>query len=209
MARRPLIMMLLVAIAISAARADTLLVFEVNLKMAGSTEDQLSTVNLWSRADRIARVEGNRRMIGHLNSGAAFMVSDERETCFAFPPQEDGGILAATEVDVRETGESRPFGSWQAKRYELTVATDDDPIEIAVWVSEDLPADVGGERAFAERLLTADTAWLMTLFDLGGYPVRQEISMGPIKTTSELVSVDEKSAPAGIYDIPSDYTGCD
>lgn len=207
--RRLCITLIILASLVPAARADTLMVFQVSSGMTGSTDGEASTVKLWSSADPMARVDDNGKVISQLTSGAGYIISDKRKTCFAFPQQQDGGALAAAEVDVRETGESRQIGSWQAKGFELTVTTDDDPIEIAAWVSEDLPADVGGERAFTERMLTADTAWLMGLFDLGGYPVRQEIGMGPIKTISELVSVEEKSAPSGIYDIPAGYTGCE
>jgi len=207
--RQLMVLVLFVSMAIPAARADTLMVFHVKSGMAGAADGEATTVNLWSSADRIVRMQDNTRMIGHLTSGASYMVDDKRKTCMEFPPQQDVGTQAAAKVDVRKTGKTRQIGSWQAKGYELTVATDDDPIEVAVWISEDLAADVGGERAFAKRMLTADTAWLMTLFELGGYPVRQEVSMDPIKMISELVSVEEKSAPAGIYEVPAGYTGCE
>jgi hypothetical protein len=177
--------------------------------LRGAADGEARTITLWSRTDRTARMDDNGKMIGDLESGVMYLVNDRNRTCYAIPRQENGsGHAPAAQVEVRETGESRQIGSWQAKGYELKVAADD-PIEVAVWVSDDVAVDMSAQRAYTERVVTPDTAWLLTLFDLGGYPVRQEFSMGSMRMWSELVSVEEKAAPAGTYEIPAGYTGCD
>ena len=212
--------LLLIGATIPAAQADTLIITREGSRMTGDDGDvpealrsgadgEAKTITFWSRADRTARMDDNGKMIGDLESGVTYLVNDRNRTCYALPTRQKApGDAPAAQVEVRETGESRQIGSWQAKGYELKVAADD-PIEIAVWVSDDVAVDMSAQRAHTETVVTPDTAWLLTLFDLGGYPVRQEFSMGPMRMWSELVSVDEKAAPAGTYEIPPGYSGCD
>jgi hypothetical protein len=202
-------MLLLFGFAASTVQADTLLTTrEGTLGPGGDTEG--STVSFWSRSDWMARIDDNGKTISDLESGVTYLVNDQNKTCYALPrPQGDAGDGSPGQVEVRETNETRQIGSWQTKGYELTVTTDGEPMEVSVWVSDEVPVDVGGQRAYTENLVTPETAWLLKLFDFGGYPVRQEVSMGPIGTWAELVSVEEKSAPSGTYDIPAGYSGCD
>lgn len=53
------------------------------------------------------------------------------------------------------------------------------------------------------------TAWTVKALELGGYPVRQEVRMGPMLTWSEFVSVEDKPAPSGTYEVPDGYSGCE
>ncbi len=202
-------MFLLLGFAASTAQADTLLTTrEGSLGPGGDTEG--SMVSFWSRSDWMARIDENGKMIYDLEGGVTYMVNDQNKSCFALTKQEIGSEAGiAGQVEVRETNETRQIGSWQTKGYDLTVTTESGPMEISVWVSEDVPADVGGQRAYTESIVTPDSAWLLKLFDLGGYPVRQEVSSGPVSIWAELVSVEEKSAPSGTYDIPAGYSGCD
>ena len=203
---------LLLGFAASTAQADTLMTTrEGTLGLgADATHDEGRTVRFWSGSDRMARIDDRGKIISDLESGVTYLINDQGKSCYAIPKQQvdaEGGT--AGQVEVRETNETRQVGPWQAKGYELSVTMDGEPIEIAVWVSEDVPADVGGLRAYTASKLAPEMAWMLTMFDLGGYPVRQEVSMGPIKSWGELVSVEEKSAPPGTYDIPAGYGGCD
>ena len=202
-------MFLLFGFAASTVQADTLLTTrEGTLGPGGDTDG--STVSFWSRSDWMARIDENGKMIYDLEGGVTYMVNDQNKSCFALTKQEiGGGAGIAGQVEVRETNETRQIGPWQAKGYDLTVTTESGPMEISVWVSEDVPANVGGQRAYTESIVTPDSAWLLELFDLGGYPVRQEVSMGPVSMWAELISIEEKSAPSGTYDIPAGYSGCD
>ena len=203
---------LLLGFAVSTVQADTLMTTREGTLSPGAdaAHDQGSTVRFWSRSDRLARIDDRGKMISDLESGVTYLINDQGKSCFAITRQEvDDEDGTAGNVEVRETNETRQIGSWQAKGYELTVSTDGEPIEISVWVSDDVPVDVGGQRAYTESIVSAETAWLLELFDLGGYPVRQEVSMGPVRMWAELVSVEEKSAPSGTYDIPAGYSGCD
>lgn len=203
---------LLLAFTASTVQADTLMTTrEGTLGLgADATHDEGRTVRLWSGSDRMARIDDRGKMISDLESGVTYLINDQGKSCYAIPKQQvDAEGRTGGQVEVRETNETRQIGPWQAKGYELSVIMDGEPIEIAVWVSEDAPADVGGLRAYTASKLTPEMAWMLKMFDLGGYPVRQEVSMGPIRSWGELVSVEEKSAPSGTYDIPAGYSGCD
>lgn len=210
----------LVTLAASAAGADTLLIIKEGTRIGhdGSAtasgkqnvaEADAQTVHFWSRSDRIARVDDAGKMIGDLNTGMLYLVNDEAKTCDSISTREtsaDPEVLrkAAAAVNVRKTGASRQIGSWHADAYELDTGEGDDRIEVKVWVSEDVSVPPA-QRAYMERVATPETAWMLTLFDLGGFPVRQEARIGPMNTWAELVSVEEKAAPAGTFEIPG---GC-
>lgn len=60
-----------------------------------------------------------------------------------------------------------------------------------------------------ESVATPETAMMLAVYELGGFPVRSEIQMGPVQMWTELESIEQKPAPAGTYDVPRGYTGCD
>ena len=203
---------LLLGFAASTVQADTLMTTrEGTLGLgADATHDEGRTVRFWSGSDRMARIDDRGKMISDLESGVTFLINDQAKSCYAIPKQQvDAESGPGGQVEVRETNETRQIGPWQAKGYELTATMDGEPIEISVWISDDVPVDIGGLRAYTASRLTPEMAWMLKIFDLGGYPVRQEVSMGPIRSWGELVSVEEKSAPSGTYDIPAGYSGCD
>jgi hypothetical protein len=210
--KRKIGIFLLLGFAASTAQADTLMTTREGTLRPGAdaAQDKGSTVRFWSGSDRMARIDDRGKMISDLESGVTYLLNDQAKSCFAIPRQQidaEGGT--AGQVEVRETNETRQIGPWQAKVYELTAIMDGEPIEISVWVSEDVSVDVGGLRAYTASRLTPEMTWMLKMFDLGGYPVRQEVRMGPIRSWGELVAVEEKSAPAGTYDIPAGYSGCD
>lgn len=202
--------LLLTISSIPAALADTL---TVTREGSGAGDESAATVQFWTGDDRIARIDDNGKMIADLSSGMLYLVNDQAKTCHAMStrdPDRDPAVLkeAVEEVEFRSTGGSEQIGDWQAEVHELTTGSGDDELELFVWISDEIPVDAV-QRAYMESVATPETAWMLAIYDLGGFPVRQEVQMGSMQMWVELQSIEEKPAPAGTYAIPAGYTGCE
>ncbi|NGP54450.1 DUF4412 domain-containing protein [Thioalkalivibrio sp. XN8] len=190
------------------ALGDTLMVIREG---SGPADDGATTVQFWSGRDRVARIDGNGRMIGDLAAGMLYIVNDEAKTCHAMstrnPDRDLHALQAAVEaVRFRNTGKSEAIGPWQAEVHELTDSNSG--IDMVVWITSEFGVDPA-QRAYMESVVTPDSAAMLAIYDLGGFPVRSEIQMGPIQMWTELESIEQKAAPAGTYEVPAGYSGCD
>ena len=83
-----------------------------------------------------------------------------------------------------------------------------DGIQMVVWITGEFNVDPV-QRACMESVVTPETAAMLAVYNPGGFPVRAEVQMGPIQMWSELESIVQKSAPAGTYEVPPGYDGCE
>ena len=122
------------------------------------------------------------------------------------------GARALT-AKLEERDETKKFGEWNAKRWELTLSLQGYAItQETIWATSELKADAA---AFAEMYtalmsITPENRNLVKeLPRLKGIPVRRErtqnVSGVSVATLEEVLSALEKDAPAGIYDPPADY----
>ena len=113
------------------------------------------------------------------------------------------------------TGETRKIGPWQATRYNIVLSNQAGTAQrlgLDWWVAPDLKIEDAPLRTLLRILASASAKgdeWLATILDLPGYPVlfekKEKQPDVDVKTREELVSVKEKEAPAGIYELPSGY----
>lgn len=203
---RPLYFLLLLILSIPATQADTLTVIREGSGMGGQSA---TTVRFWSGEDRLARIDDTGRMIVDLSAEKLYLINDQAGTCHAMSTRDsdrDPEALnaAVAAVEFRKTSKSQRIGKWQAEIHKLTTGSGDDAIDLVVWISDDIAVDTG-QRAYVESVATPETAWMVAIYDLG-FPVRQEVKIGLVQMWAELESMEEKPAPAGIYEIPD---GCD
>jgi hypothetical protein len=78
---------------------------------------------------------------------------------------------------------------------------------MVVWITDEFGVDPV-QRAYMESVATPETAMMLAVYDLGGFPVRSEVQMGPIQMWSQLASIEHRPAPAGTYAVPPGYSGC-
>jgi hypothetical protein len=125
-------------------------------------------------------------------------------------------MKAATTVSctVKPTDETKKIKDWNTKKYEVTISggmvgsTTEE-----VWTTKDIPIDA---TAFLEmtRMRSTMMPGGETIVDelkkLDGIPVMSErtrkAGSASVKTHEELVSIEQKDAPAGEFDVPKDYT---
>ena len=206
--RRIIASSLLTILWVPIALGDTLMVIREG---SGASADSTSTVRFWSGENRIARIDDNSRMIGDLAAGMLYIVDDQARTCHGVSTRDVDRDLPALQkaveaVRFRKTGKSEAIGPWQAEVHEL--AGGNDGIEMVVWITGEFDVDPI-QRAYMESVATPESAAMLAVYDLGGFPVRSEIQMGPIQMWTELESIEQKAAPAGTYEVPAGYSGCE
>ena len=170
-------------------------------------EAEPKTVTYWLASDRTARLAEDGRIIGRLDRGESYFVStaDRSYRVIEIGGEASSDENARSSFDVTNTGETRQIGPWKAVRHTMRVEMGGEPTEIELWVGD---VGVGMEefRAFIAAFAQAQgTEWMRGYLELGGFPLRQEMRMGPMLVWQEVISIEEATAPAGTYDVPAGY----
>lgn len=120
-------------------------------------------------------------------------------------------------VAVSPTGESKKVGDWNCKGYDVTMSMAMMTMKMKSWVTKDVPFDW---KTFSEKMfphvmklsgsIGLDENALKEFKKLEGFQVAMEMSMNmmgqDIKSTTQVVEISKKSAPAGTYSVPQGYT---
>ncbi len=122
-------------------------------------------------------------------------------------------------VKVSPTGQTKTINGRKCDGYNIEMKTAMMPIKSISWVTTDVPFDWKGyaEKMYATALAAVmpfvDEASLAELRKIQGIQIAQESTMSmmgnEMKTTSEVVEMIEKPAPAGLYSVPAGYTKID
>jgi hypothetical protein len=111
---------------------------------------------------------------------------------------EDGGF------QFKKTGETKTIKGWECYK----VSAQNAMMKQSMWLTEDLP--YGKETYYKFYKKVPEFEELAESFynseEVKGYPVATEVEMNmmgmQIKSSSELISIDEKDIPASIYNLP-------
>jgi hypothetical protein len=191
------------------ASADTRIKSEerTQFRMGDQNKDTTNDAILWFGQDRAARLTAEGRMISRLDRGEAYLVDDEQESYTVIPLERGETSASVTPPTVKRSGETRQIGSWSAERYDLDFQIAPGQTGHAVlWMSTDVDVDLEVYRAYARSVAKAmNMSWLESLADLEGYPVLQEMTVGPVRVTTRLLSITEQEPPQGLYEPPARY----
>jgi hypothetical protein len=214
----------------ASGQADTLLTYHVHTDptTVGSTQwkatDQTGTV--WVGKGMIHRDEVGVALILRLDRKKFYAIDTKRKTFAAFglpvdiaadgSPQarlmlEQLGDQLRLKIQVKPTGETRKIGRWNARRYDVTMKNDANfEVTQVVWATKDIPVDFSVWREFtvsAQALIPGGGDMASELAKIEGVPVLIDAKMSRGDSTlnrrEELVGVETKPAPAGIYDLPA------
>lgn len=117
----------------------------------------------------------------------------------------------------KDTGEPKKIRGWNCKKYLVEIAASmmgmNMPIRITIWTSRDLGVDLSAYLKLQGEILSTNpfTEDISDDFKkIEGFPVLIEFVMTmpnmETKYREEVVSVEKRKAPAGIYDLPQGYT---
>lgn len=188
---------------------------------------QDNTVQIWLGDGMISRDDGNSRVISDgeklylVDHGAkTYNVLDLPVNLAELLPEEMRGQLtemrkvASISAEVAPVEETREVGDWNAKRYDVTLSSGMGlAVEQVIWASPDVEVDASVYNELTRALASLQPGggdWVSQLSAIDGFPVLRETTMkiGPdasVLTTEELVSVEEKEAPADTFKPPTDY----
>jgi hypothetical protein len=121
-------------------------------------------------------------------------------------------------VAVKPTGESKKVGKWNCKGYDINMTMGGGMMSMNMksWASTDVPVDW---KTFRDEVfpifmkmggaLGLDDKAAAEFKKVDGFQVAMEMTasvMGAeVKSTSQVVEISEKSAPAGTYSVPAGY----
>jgi hypothetical protein len=123
-------------------------------------------------------------------------------------------MLGQMKVTVEPSTETQKIKDWDATKYTLTMTMPmGGELTQVMWVSK----DIGGDRSGWQEMLAAQmssnpfaSAMAAEMKKIDGIPVLIERSMNmrgsEMKSKESVVSVEEKEAPAGHYEVPEGYT---
>lgn len=120
-------------------------------------------------------------------------------------------------VTVTETGERKRIGDWNCRKYLQSVDMAMGPSNSEVWATEDLKVDANLYARFSSALLSSNPgarenmdAIMGEMRKIKGVPVytttTANVMNSTVKSTMELLEFKEGKAPAGIFDLPPNYT---
>lgn len=226
----PLLLAVLALILAPRAVADKVLTLETvqNITVQGEERpEQRSTAELWIGADAVARDDGETRVV--LQKDRLLLVSHRAKTysavdlpvdVLALVPEERHDEVAQQMEEARLDGsltpseETQELGGWTAKRYDMSLTSKAGmQVEIELWASEEVEVDPEPYLSLTRALATLQPGgdeWVQKLSAVKGFPVERDTTMSAeallMQSKERLISVQEKDAPAGIYDAPEGYT---
>ena len=125
-------------------------------------------------------------------------------------------MMGSASCTVTPTDETKKFGDWEARKYNVKTSIMMMNLDQEMWASEDIEIDADLFHALNSGLMTmmpgAD-AILKEMVKIEGVPVYSKTVVNimgtAVNTSSELVEYEEKDAPEGAFEIPEGYTKVD
>jgi hypothetical protein len=121
--------------------------------------------------------------------------------------------LMQMEAKVTPTGEKKKIGNWECSKYLLEVAMAMGKTSSEIWATEDIKVDFKVYRTVANIMVANQEGMMQMLKEMGKIKgievltISSSQAMGAeVKSTEELLEVEEKPAPDGLYSIPAGYT---
>jgi len=199
-----------VCLGLSSVQADTLITAQEGTGQTPGAEQGQSR-QIWLRADRMASLDSRGRMIGRRDRGETYIIRDANKSCLRVKnPQNKIGTSAERESAFQKTGKTRQVGPWKTTGYEAAIPLDENTTyQVSIWISDEVTTGLEDYQAYTKGTVTPAHYWMVDSLSLGGYPVLQATQIGATTSWMQITSVEEAKAPAGIYEIPAGYTGCD
>lgn len=193
----------------------------------GQTTPARDDVNeTWIGATKMATLSGSTATIVDLDRSVMAIINHREKSYVEAPlpfdlskmlPPEAAPMAAMMQVKVTvtPTGETKKIGRWDCTRYDATVTAMGMPMKLQIWATTQVPFDL---QAFMTKMMPAvvqgqmmvDAASLQEFAKIKGFQIATETTgemMGAkIHSTTEVVEMAEKAAPAGTYQVPAGYT---
>lgn len=180
----------------------------------------------WYGPGKTAQSSGDGGFIVDLDKNMAYMVNHRDKSYVPLPLPIDIAKVLPPEVaqmasrmqmsaTVSPTSETKTIGSWPCTAYDVSLAVAGMPMTMRVWASTAVPAALLNYAAkvtpvFLQGQMRLTDESVKEFAKIKGFQVATELTadvMGPrMRTTTEVVEIVEKAAPAGTFAPPDGYT---
>ncbi len=120
--------------------------------------------------------------------------------------------MMTMEIKVTPTAEKKKIQDWSAKKYVVEVKMPMGSSKSDVWASEDIKIDYDMFNTLSNAFMAQMPGFQQAMEEMKKVKGVTVLSVGEAqvmgataKTTTTLLECSDKSAPAGIFDIPKDY----
>jgi hypothetical protein len=180
----------------------------------------------WYGPGKTAQTSGDTAFVVNLDKNAAYMINHRDKSFVPMPlpmdivkilPPEVAPMAAQMQMSavVTPTSETRTIGAWPCTGYDVALTVMGMPMTMRVWASTAVPAALLESAAKVTPLflqgqmrLTADS--IKEFSKIRGFQVATEVNAdlggARMHTTTEVIEIVEKPAPAGTFDPPAGYT---
>jgi hypothetical protein len=179
---------------------------------------------LWIGKDRMRLETDESTIIVRLDQQKMYMMDVRHKVAVVielpfemrkyFPPELGEKVEKnAPFATVTPQEETKKIGDWNTRRYTVSIKTGQAPTsKEEVWTTKDLPVDLAEYAALNHQismLRAGGGTMAEEMKRLEGIPVltnRVRLMEGvEMRSREELVSVEEKPAPEGLFDVPADF----
>jgi len=123
------------------------------------------------------------------------------------------GMMGGITVKVTETDETKKLGSWSCRKYLIDMKMPMGETTSEAWATEDLKIDTKLYLTAANAMMARQPGFkdiikeMQKIKGVVAYQTTTANVMGSsVVTTMELLECDNKTAPAGSYEVPAGYT---
>ncbi len=184
----------------------------------------------WISDDAVAMVADNTTVIVDLKNNKMYFINHASKTYVEaalpldmtkiLPPQAAGmmGMMKAT-VTVTPNGQTKTFGKWNCQGFDATISMAMMTMKMSYWATTAPGFDYKKyvEKAYGSVLkaqsMFFDDAAIAEMKKINGLPIFTETTgemMGAqMRSTTEVVEIATKPAPAGTYAVPAGFTKTD
>ena len=223
-------MLAIVAVAALSLRADVYIKTKTHTDamsvMGQNTPARDDVSESWIGDTAFATITAEQSIIIDLSKNVAWMVNPKSKTYVEtplpldftkiLPPQAAAmaGMLKMT-ATVTPTTETKKIGSWNCTGYDVNLTIMGMAMKMRSWVSADVPFDFAAfNTKFLANMLKGqmrlDDASAKEFAKMKGYTIASDTTgdiMGAkMHSTTEVLEITKKGAPAGTYTVPAGFT---
>lgn len=188
------------------------------------------TTEQWVSDDAVAMIMETMTSIVDLKNNKMYIINHASKTYVEaalpldmtklLPPQAAGmmGMMKAT-VTVTPNGQTKQVGKWNCQGFDTTIAMAMMTMKMTIWATTAPGFDYKKfmEKAYGSVMkaqsMFMDDAAIAEMKKINGLPILTETTgemMGAqMRSTSEVIEIATKAAPAGAYAVPAGYTKTD
>lgn len=179
----------------------------------------------WFSGNRAAQSSKDSGFIVDLDKQVAYLIFHADKSYLEMPlpidmvkvlPPEAQAMAPMLQMTatVRQTTETKSIGAYPCTAYDATLTVAGMPMTMRMWTSTSVPGDLAAFAGkmlpiFMQATMRLNPASVEEFAKVKGFQIATEITgdmMGAkIHTTTEVVEIAEKAAPAGTYEPPAGY----